>query len=128
MTNNPSMIRGTSPQARRALLKNGYESLPIKGKYPLWPWQDGPITDELLTSIETNPRYADHQSTGLRTGRLVIVDIDVTNAEHVEILIGVIIDTLGDTPYRRFGSKGLALAYQNPDPIDKIQVIAPEDT
>lgn len=116
-------IEGTRPEDRRLLLTNGYEPIPICGKAPLWRWRSDPITEALLSEIESSPNYLDHQSTGLRTGQLSVVDIDVRDKQHVEKIVDAITQILGRTDVQRIGSKGVALCYYNPDPIKKITVI-----
>jgi hypothetical protein len=121
---------GVGPQSRRRLLSNGYEPLPILGKAPLWPkWSSEPVTVELLDRIEADPRYANHTNTGVRTGRLAVVDIDVRNPSHAAVVAEAVASILGHTEVERIGSKGKALCYHNPDPISKLTVggIAPGD-
>lgn len=116
------LIEGTTPGDRRVLLANGYEPIPICGKGPRWPWRCGLISDALLTSIESDPVFADHTNTGLRTGRLAGIDIDVSAPEHVELVKQVIFKELGRSYLERIGSKGALLCYFNPDPIPKLTV------
>lgn len=119
---------GTSPEGRLVLLRNGYEPLPIFGKAPLWRgWRGEPVTAKLLESIETDPRYANHTNTGVKTGHLAVVDIDVRDPTYAAAVAEAVISILGATEVERIGSKGKALCYYNPDPISKITVggIAP---
>jgi hypothetical protein len=119
---------GSGPEDRRRLLLNGYEALPICGKAPLWPrWRSEPVTAELLDRIEADPHYADHTNTGVKTGHLAVVDIDVRNAAHAAAAEKAVASVLGPTEVVRVGAKGMALCYYNRDPISKITVggIAP---
>jgi hypothetical protein len=112
---------GATPAGRRALLANGYEPIPISGKRPLWEgWRDGPITADRLEAIERE--HADHANTGLRCGRLAVVDVDIRDPDHVAAAVEAINATMGETMVQRIGSKGVALCYFNPEPIAKISV------
>ena len=57
------------------LIANGYEPIPVNGKAPVAPgWQTGEITPERIArEREEHPNAI---NTGLRTGRLVGLDID----------------------------------------------------
>ena len=114
---------GTSPADRRTLLKNGYLPIPICGKGPRWSWRSEPVTAERIAKIETDPRFADHQNTGLVTGNLVAVDIDVRDESHVQTVSKAIVDVLGYTDALRIGSKGIVHLYHNPEPIKKITIV-----
>lgn len=110
-------------ETRRRLLLNGYEPLPISGKAPLWPkWSSEPMTAELLDRIEADPRYANHANTGVKTGRLAVVDIDIHNPTYADFVAETVESILGHTEAERIGSKGKALCYYNPNPISKITV------
>jgi hypothetical protein len=113
---------------RRLLLRNGYEPLPILGKAPLWRgWRSEAVTADLLERIEADPRYVNHTNTGVKTGRLAVVDIDVRDPTYAAVAADAVESVLGPTEVERVGSKGKALCYWNPDPISKITVggIAP---
>lgn len=121
-------LLGTRSSDRRHLLAFGYEPLPIFGKAPLWPkWRSEPVTAELLDRIEADPRYANHTNTGVKTGHLAVVDVDIQNPTHADFVAETVESVLGHTEVERIGSKGKALCYYNPDPISKITVagIAP---
>ena len=114
---------GASSEGRLALLRNGYEPLPIFGKAPLWRgWRSEPVTAGLLARIEADPRYTNHTNTGVKTGHLAVVDIDIHNPTHADFVAETIESILGPTEVERIGSKGKALCYYNPDPISKITV------
>lgn len=132
---NPAQINdreraGIGPWCRRRLLSNGYEPLPILGKAPLWRgWRSEPMTADLLDRIEADPSYANHTNTGVKTGHLAVVDIDVRDPTYAAIVAEAVASVLGPTEAERIGSKGKALCYYNPDPISKITVggVAPGD-
>lgn len=120
--------RTGGPRCRRRLLANGYGPVPIFGKAPLWRgWRSEPVTVSLLESIEADPRYANHTNTGVKTGRLAVVDIDVSDPTYAAAVAEAVISILGPTEVERIGSKGKALCYYNPNPISKITIggIAP---
>jgi hypothetical protein len=106
---------------RRQLLANGYEPIPIRGKAPRWKgWAAGDITDARLSEIEA--AHPDHTNTGIRTGRCVAIDIDLTNAAHAIEIEKLAVTAFGDTPLHRVGSKGALLCYRNDSPIPKITI------
>jgi hypothetical protein len=107
---------------RFRLLQNGYEPIPIQGKRTwIKGWTTGEI--DLERMVCETILYLDHRSTGLRTGKLVGVDIDLHNAEHAQVIQGVVEDTVGPTPLRRRGSKGAMLCYRKAGtPIGKITI------
>lgn len=112
---------GDSPEGRRLILRNGYEPIPIFRKAPKWAgWLEGQITAERLAAVEA--AHPDHVSTGLRTGRLAVVDVDVIDPEHASAVAEAVQAVLGETWLRRVGSKGMALLYDNPWPIRKMTV------
>jgi hypothetical protein len=107
---------------RIALLRNGYEPIPIVGKETwITGWTTGEITEErIIAETCRNRRYA---NTGLRSGRLVGIDIDLVDREQVSILLEIADALLGHTPLRRFGSKGQMLLYRLVDePIGKMVI------
>ena len=107
---------------RTALLRNGYEPIPIIGKETsITDWTTGEITVERIIHETThNRRYS---NTGLRTGRLVGIDIDLWDRDQVLILWEITEAYLGRTPLRRFGSKGMMLCYRMTDePIGKLLI------
>src|SRR5258708_5435859 len=107
---------------RLRLLQNGYEPIPIQGKRPrVEGWTTGDIDLERI--VRETVFHLDHRSTGLRTGVLVGVDIDLHDDEHARVIQGVVEDTIGPTPFQRRGSKGAMLCYRKTDdPIGKIVI------
>ena len=110
---------------RFRLLENGYEPIPIQGKRPwIAGWTSGDIDLERI--VRETILHLDHRSTGLRTGKLVGVDIDLRNDEHADIIRQVVEDTIGPTPFHRRGSKGAMLCYRKAGtPIGKIVIRDP---
>ncbi|MEX0922108.1 MAG: AAA family ATPase [Rhodovibrionaceae bacterium] len=114
---------GNSPEGRRLLLENGFEPLLIKGKSPCVGrnWQRTEITTELLASWEAE--FGSQASgTGLRTGELAVVDIDLWEPEQVEAMADAVQAVLGLTDFKRIGAKGVQLLYWNPNPLRKITI------
>lgn len=109
------------PQHDAKLIVNGYEPIPVLGKRPAAKgWTSGEITIGRLA--EERMAHAGAKSTGLRTGRLVGIDIDVVNEEDVERIVRVTTEELGATSLIRVGSKGRLLLYRNETPIYKIAI------
>ena len=106
-----------TPEDDQILVRHGYEPLPLTGKRPIIPgWSTRPID---IVALRRD--YPGDGNTGLRTGRLVLVDLDLRNPEHVEAVKGLAFMLLGETPLVRLGAKGLHLAYRNETPIDKLE-------
>ena len=107
---------------RIALLRNGYEPIPIIGKETrITGWTTGEITRDRI--IQETTRYQNYANTGLRTGRLIGVDIDLWSSDQVSTLREVTEICLGRTPLRRFGSKGEMLLYRMVDePMGKMVI------
>ena len=79
----------------------------------------------LSTIEEIGAERAAHPSatnTGLRTGRLVGVDIDIVPAEHVQAIKRLAEEVLGPALLERVGAKGAMLGYRNETPIGKITI------
>ena len=110
---------------RWRLLQQGYEPIPVLGKRPrIEGWTSGDIDLERI--VGETIRYLDSRSTGLRTGALVGVDIDLHDDGHADIIRQVVEDTIGRTPLHRRGSKGLMLCYRKVgEPIGKIVIRDP---
>jgi hypothetical protein len=107
------------------LIISGYEPLPVLGKIPAAKgWSSGVITAQRLANERV--AHAGARSTGLRTGRLAAVDIDVIKEEHVEQIVRLAKRELGETPLMRFGAKGRMLLYRNETPIYKITIGSPK--
>ncbi len=93
----------------------------MAGKAPVAEgWQSGAVTSERL-AVEC-ALYPQAQSIGLRTGILAGIDFDVVDENDVARLVELAEQMLGDTPLRRFGSKGVLLCYRNETPIRKSTV------
>ena len=102
-------LPGTRLDDQITLLKNGYEPIPIKRgtKYPEYTWtsdQNVQITEQWLCDLRSD--RPDHTSTGLRTGRLVGLDIDISNEGHARIILEDAQQQLGASYFHRIGSKG----------------------
>lgn len=122
---NGPLPNGTSLEGRLLLLENGYEPIPICGKAPHWQgWRHSSITPELLEGVGS-ARH-DHKNTGLRTGRLCVVDVDLWEPEHAETVAESVQQILGASRVQRAGQKGVAICYFNPEPIGKITITGRE--
>lgn len=105
------------------LIENGYEPVVVAGKRPVAAgWQKGEVTPERIA--EERRAHPEAQNTGLRTGRLVGVDIDIRDGEHTEAIASVVEDCLGFSAYLRIGAKGGLRCYRNEQPIKKITITA----
>jgi putative DNA primase/helicase len=101
------------------LIELGYEPMACIGKRPVADrWQQRPNTPEAIAAEGAAHPYA--SNTGLRTGHLVGVDIDLREAKHAEAIIRLAYDVLGVTDMERIGSKGAMLCYRNETPIGKL--------
>ena len=105
------------------LIENGYEPIAVKGKAPVAAgWNKRANTIEALSAERAeNP---DATNTGLRTGHLVGVDIDIVPTEHVREVKRLAAKVLGDTPLERVGAKGAMLCYRNETSVKKITISA----
>jgi hypothetical protein len=108
------------------LLQSGYEAIVLAGKAPVsQAWQSGPITLDRIKAMRT--AYPEARNTGLRTGKLVGIDIDVRNPEKTKSIIALAEQVLGETKLHRLGSKGMLLCYRNESPIRKISILTDAD-
>lgn len=107
---------------RLHLFDNGYEPIPLLGKDPqVKCWPEDEMTEQRIR--DQRKRYPSFLNTGLRTGKLVVADVDITPKPQVDTLQRLIFHVIGGTPLRRFGSKGIALFYRmTDDPIKKINI------
>ena len=116
---------------RLQLLAHGYEPIPVVGPdYPgespgkgvaLVGWTTVEITPALIKSWQKGPRATD-VNTGMRGGRLVIVDVDVLTPDLADELGGVATSLLGPTPLERVGkAPKRALCYRTATPMPKIK-------
>ena len=109
------------------LIVNGYEPIAVNGKRPVASgWNARPSTTEALAA--ERGRHPGATNTGLRTGRLVGVDIDIVPTEHVEAIKRLATQVLGYASLERVGAKGAMLCYRNETPISKITVSAKHPT
>jgi hypothetical protein len=103
------------------LISYGHEPIAVSGKAPVAKgWNTRPNTIEAVAAARTHHPGA--TSTGLRTGRLVGVDIDIIRSEHVQRIKCLVMEALGFTLLERVGAKGAMLCYMNEAPIGKITV------
>lgn len=111
-----------TPEQDEQLLRNGYQPIPVQGKAAVAEyWQSGDMTSERLQALRQE--HTNAQNTGLRTGNLCALDIDVVRPDTVSSVVDLAERHFGATPLRRFGSKGLMLCYRNPVPIRKVTVL-----
>ena len=111
-----------TPAEDRQLIENQYEPIAVDGKAAVAQgWQSLPMTVErILAMRETHPRA---RNTGLRTGHLCAIDIDVQSPAHAEAVKALAFQVLGETPLVRVGSKGFMLCYNMEEPIRKVTVL-----
>jgi putative DNA primase/helicase len=103
------------------LIYNGYEPIPVNGKAPVTSgWQSGEITPERIYGERA--AYPHAMNTGLRTGRLVGLDIDIFAPDHAVRMRELAFAVLGETPLVRYGAKGMMLCYRNETPSHKLTV------
>ena len=109
------------------LIANGYEPIAVAGKAAVsHGWSSGPITIERLQAMrEAHPAA---RGTGLRTGHLVGIDIDIVNPAHAEAVKVLAFKTLGETPLVRVGSKGFMLCYRTESPFRKTTILTDSET
>lgn len=97
---------------RLRLLANGYEPIPVvgpdapgksPGKRPgIKEWQTVPLDTAMVSSWRSG-HVRDCTNTGLRTGLLIGVDIDVSVAQLAQDLVDCAVRMLGGTSLRRIG-------------------------
>jgi hypothetical protein len=84
-TRNKPSTRNGRPAARRAMLRNGYLPIPVRGKIPvLEGWQNIVATDADIAGWESSCSHA--RNTGILTKTTPTVDIDVLDAEVANIV------------------------------------------
>jgi AAA domain/Bifunctional DNA primase/polymerase, N-terminal/Primase C terminal 2 (PriCT-2) len=106
---------------RCQLLDNGYEPIPVKGKDGLnFGWSSGNIGLERV--VEETLRGTVKLNTGIRCGRVAVVDNDLRDPQHAAALNEIVAHMLGPTPLTRRGSKGACLCYRNEKPIPKLTI------
>jgi hypothetical protein len=103
------------------LIANGYEPVAVEGKRALGTgWSTRPNTIEAVTADRAALPNA--TNTGLRTGRLVGLDIDIRDPAQAEAIQAIAFEVLGNGPMMRIGSKGAMLVYRNETSISKITI------
>ena len=111
------------PDPALALIDNGYEPVVVDGKRPVADgWQIGPVTAERIRAERAD--YPNATNTGLCTGHLVGIDIDLRDAGHAERMRVLASEILGPSTYTRVGSKGCMICYKNETSIKKITISA----
>lgn len=86
---------------RRHLLATGYTPLPAIGKAVLLPdWRNTPVDQAMVEAWEERPEWP---STGVRTGLIIGVDIDILDAAKAERAKNLALQMLGNTPLIRVG-------------------------
>jgi hypothetical protein len=133
-TENVNGLTKLSADQDDQLIRNGYEPVPISdpsisqsgaGKAPfIQGWREGVITSERIAAMRAE--HPDHPGTGLRSGHLVGIDVDVINQDHAAAIAKCAFDMFGETVLGRAGAKGVMLCYRNETPCGKITV-APLD-
>ena len=105
------------PATAARVIANGYDPVPVEGKAATAKgWRiPGPITRELFAALLA--RCSDATGVGIRTGRVVGIDIDIEDAIHAGEIESLAKLYLGPTPLRRVGRKGCILCYRNETPI-----------
>ncbi len=115
----------------RQLIEYGYEPVAIIGKAPKNDeWRQRENTIEAITADRAAMPSA--TNTGLRTGRLVAIDIDAEpgpeappgsdNPDHTREVMALVQEMLGESFMVRVGRKGCAILYRNATPIQKITI------
>ncbi len=109
------------------LIANGYEPIALNGKRPAGDgWQ---IRDNTPQALAAERRlHPNATNTGLRTGRLSVIDIDLKDGRHAWKVRRLAAVALGISPLERVGSKGCALGYRNASPIGKITIVGTHPT
>jgi hypothetical protein len=110
-------------QKRIRILEHGFEPVPVMGKSAVAVGWTSDQIDQARVEAETaaNPNAV---STGVRTGTVVALDIDLVDPEHSAQIEALAVEVLGPTAWRRVGKKGCVLAYQTATPLKKVTVTA----
>jgi putative DNA primase/helicase len=89
---------------RSRLRRNGYMPVPVRGKRPtMRDWvQNCQLADDAEIGAWSK-RYPDCTNTGLLTGQLLAIDIDVLDERLVKKIENLIPKHLGPTPLKRVG-------------------------
>ena len=111
-----------TPAQDDQLIDNGYEPIVCDGKRAVADgWQAEPITAERIASERAALPQA--RNTGIRTGRIVADDVDLTDANQAKAMRDMADAMLGKSYDIRVGAKGSIALYRNSDaPIAKISI------
>jgi hypothetical protein len=83
---------------------------------------------DLERIVEETLRGTAKLNTGIRCGRVAVVDNDLRDPEHAAAADEIVAHMLGPTPLKRRGSKGACLCYRNMTPIPKQTITAADGT
>jgi hypothetical protein len=97
MSAQPKIEHDEITETRLRLLANGYRPVPCKGKFPAGfaGWQGCRASDENIHAWEST--HPENRNTGVLTGNLVAVDIDVIAPDVSEKIIARFMDIPGAT-------------------------------
>lgn len=108
------------------MIDYGYEPVACEGKRPVGKeWQRRPNTRDAIGAERA--KWPTAINTGLRTGRLVGIDIDLKDPAHVAPIEALTTEVLGCNDMQRIGSKGAMICYRNESPIGKIIITGERD-
>ncbi|MBN7763641.1 bifunctional DNA primase/polymerase [Nitratireductor aquibiodomus] len=116
--------QSTSPMTdtRLALLANGYRPLPCKGKFPAGfsGWQNCAATPENIAAWETT--HTENSNTGILTGDVVAVDVDVSSPDVSERILQRLLDVPGaqHAPVRTGRDPKAMFFFRTDTPRDKV--------
>lgn len=103
------------------LYQNGYDPLPLKGKKGMSGWTTFSMPDDEFERAEYIKKHKT-KNIGLRTGELVVIDIDEEEPEKIEIINQVRLQCLGPSDFIRIGRPPRkAYFYRTKTPIRKLQ-------
>ncbi|MGC6475584.1 MAG: bifunctional DNA primase/polymerase [Parvibaculales bacterium] len=104
------------------LYQNGFQPLALNGKRPISGWREFALPSDETERIN----YINRQRTkniGLRTGKLVAIDVDEENPEKIAVINEARLNFLGATDFIRIGKKPRAVyLYRTNAPLKKMQV------
>ena len=115
-------VRGMTATERLHLHSLGWRPTPVVGKGAMAPnWGEGGNSPDRVAA--DNAAVPNATGTGIITGEVLAVDNDLLNEPHALAIEEVIVGALGDTPFRRFGSKPRPmLIYSTATPLRKITI------
>ena len=103
------------------LYQNGYDPLPLKGKKGMSGWTTFSMPDDEFERAEYLKKHKT-KNIGLRTGELVVIDIDEEEPEKIEIINQVMLQCLGPSDFVRIGRPPRkAYFYRTKTSIRKLQ-------